>query len=188
MRRVLMIVVWLLGTIVPAHAQQFITVDFSTGQLWHMYGDNERDVYQVVLPRQSAQAAMAITQPVIGRFTQADYKPTWWPTLNMRRNDPSLPSAVRYGHPRHPIGVYRLRIAWQNPNNPGFWIPVRIHGGAKERDLNQAKSAGCIRMLDVDIERLVANKKRAQAAGQTEVIITFGFLPVPLTFISTIGE
>jgi len=160
----------------PVQAQQYITVDFSTGQLWHMYGNGQRDVYQVVLPRQSAQNSMNLTRPVVGRYTQADYKPTWWPTSNMRRRDSSLPRAVPYGHSRHPIGLYRLRIAWQNPSNPGFWQPVRIHGGAKVADLNQAKSAGCVRMLDQDINRLVANKKRAQHQGEVEVIVTFGFL------------
>jgi len=157
-----------------AAAQQHITVDFTTGQLWHQHGDGQSDVYQVVLPKTTAQATMRVAQrPVIGQFDRADYKPTWGPTPNMRRRDPSLPAVVRYGHPRHALGIYRLRIAWQNSGNHEFWRYVRIHGGAKEEDLNQAKSSGCIRMLNPDIQRLVANIQAAQAAGETEVIVVF---------------
>jgi len=161
-----------------AAAQQHITVDFTTGQLWHQYGDGQSDVYQIVLPTTTAQATMRVAQrPVIGQFDRAEYKPSWGPTPNMRRRDPSLPAVVRYGHPRHALGIYRLRIAWQNSGNHEFWQYVRIHGGAKEEDLNQAKSSGCIRMLDPDILRLVANIQAAQAAGETEVIVIFVHLP-----------
>jgi hypothetical protein len=158
-------------------AQQHVTVDFSTGQLWHQYGYGQSDVYQVVLPRPSAQATMRVNErAVIGHLTQAEYKPAWGPTPNMRRKDPSLPRIVRYGHPRHALGIYRLRIDWQKSGNHKFWQYVRIHGGAKMADLNQAKSSGCIRMLDPDIVQLVANIEAAQAAGETEVIVTFGHL------------
>jgi len=142
------------GFAVKAPAQQMITVDYSTGQLYHLYtlnGEDRTDRYQVVLPKTHVQRTMGLTRPVIGTLTQADYKPTWWPTANMRRNDPSLPKAVRYGQSRHPIGIYRLRIAWQNPRNPAFWEAVRIHGNAQTSDLNGAESAGCVRMIDQDI-------------------------------------
>jgi len=167
-----------------ATAQQFITVDFATGHLWHQYGDGQSDVYQIVLPKPSAQATMRLSErPVIGTLTQADYKPTWGPTPNMRRRDPSLPAVVRYGHPRHALGIYRLRIAWQNSGNHRFWQYVRIHGGAKVADLTLAKSSGCIRMLDQDILQLMANVRAAQAQGDHKVIVTFGHLAqsVPLT-------
>jgi len=165
------------GLITQASAQQFITVDFSSGQLWHTYGDGRQDLYQVVLPKHSVQSQMNIhEQPVVGRYEQADFKPTWWPTARMRREDNSLPPAVRFGEPRHPIGIYRMRILWQNPDSHSFWSPVRIHGGAQVQDLNQSKSAGCVRMLDQDIVRLVANLEQAKLDGDLEVIVTFGFL------------
>jgi len=176
--RILMwvVLVWS-GCVALAHAQQFITVDFSTGQLWHLYGDGQQDVYPVVLPRERVQTAMNISQPVLGKFSQADYRPTWWPTANMRRNNPTLPSSVSYGQSGHPIGIYRIRIAWINPSDPSFWRPVRIHGGAKLVDLHQLKSAGCVRMLDDDIKRLVSNINLAGQGGKPEVQVSFGFFP-----------
>lgn len=155
-----MMLVFLIITPLVVQAQQMIVVDFTTGQLWHLYGEGQRDRYQVVLPKIQVQEQMNLSSPVRGSFTQADYKPTWWPTENMRKRKPSLPTAVSYGQSGHPIGIYRLRIAWQNPQDPEFWAPVRIHGGAKLADLNEAESAGCVRMLDADITRLVENIKR----------------------------
>jgi lipoprotein-anchoring transpeptidase ErfK/SrfK len=120
---------------------------------------------------------MNISQPVLRKFSQADYRPTWWPTANMRRNNPTLPSSVSYGQSGHPIGIYRIRIAWINPSDPSFWRPVRIHGGAKLVDLHQLKSAGCVRMLDDDIKRLVSNINLAGQGGKPEVQVSFGFFP-----------
>ena len=156
--------------------EQQIVVDFSTGQLWHFHTNDQPDVYQVVLPKTEVQTTMGVSRPVHGHLTQADYKPTWWPTQNMRAGDSTLPKSVPYGNPRHPIGLFRLRIDWQNPINPNFWNPVRIHGGAKEVDLNQYKSAGCVRMLDEDIDRLVRNIEHAKGKGMVSVRVTFGYL------------
>jgi hypothetical protein len=175
MKIILWAVLILTGFAASARAQQSITVDFSTAQLWHLYGDGQRDLYPVVLPRMAAQHSMNFSQPVLGQLIHADYKPTWWPTANMRRKDSSLPSRVSYGQPGHPIGLYRLRIAWINPSSPAFWKPVRIHGGAQTRDLYKKRSAGCVRMLDEDIERLVSNIKRASQRGEAEVQVSFGF-------------
>ncbi len=175
MRIIFLVVLICIGWSAPVRAQQFITVDFSTGQLWHLYGEGQRDVYQVVLPKETVQREMNLSQPVIGQYVQADHKPTWWPTANMRARKPSLPREVRYGQSEHPIGIYRLRVDWQNPRNPDFWLPVRIHGGAKLADLNEAESAGCVRMLDEDIVRLVTNIKQARGHGETDIKVSFGF-------------
>lgn len=169
------LVLFFAGLVASAQAQQSIIVDFSTGKLWHFYGEEQRDVYPVVLPRTDVQYTMNFSSPVLGQLRQMDYQPTWWPTANMQRDDPSLPSRIEYGQPRHPIGLYRLRIFWINPSNPTFWAPVRIHGGAQTTDLYRLKSAGCVRMLDEDIEQLVQNINRAKASGETGVRIAFGF-------------
>jgi len=177
MRTLMFVVLVWGGLAASAQATQFINVDFSTGQLWHLYGDGQRDMYPVVLPRLGVQNSLNLTQPVVGRFRHADYKPTWWPTVNMRRRNPSLPSSVSYGQPGHPIGIYRIRIDWVNPANPLFWRPVRIHGGAKSVDLHEAKSAGCVRMLDTDIAQLVSTIKLAGQGEKAEVQVSFGFFP-----------
>jgi|AntRauTorckE6833_2_1112554.scaffolds.fasta_scaffold10531_1 lipoprotein-anchoring transpeptidase ErfK/SrfK len=168
-------VLFFAGLNASAQAQQSIIVDFSTGLLWHLYGDEQQDTYPVVLPRMDVQQTMNFSRPVLGQLKHADYKPTWWPTASMRHDDPSLPRRVEYGQSRHPIGLYRLRIFWINPTNPAFWGPVRIHGGARIWDLRRSLSAGCVRMMDEDIERLVNNIDHAKASGQTGVRIAFGF-------------
>lgn len=137
-------------------SEQVVFVDLKNARILHYYGENkEPDIYPIVLPRTNVQRLMRLVRPIHGTFTRADYKPTWWPTENMRRKDPSLPRAVHYGEARHPIGIYRLRIAWQNPVNPRFWDAVRIHGGARADDLYEGKSSGCFRMLDSDVTRMV---------------------------------
>lgn len=175
MRSILLAVSFVISLVTNVQAQQMITVDFSTGQLWHLYGEGQRDVYQVVLPKQHVQQEMNLSRPVLGTFTQADYKPTWWPTASMRAMKPALPKAVQFGQSGHPIGIYRLRIAWHNPPDAAFWAPVRIHGGAKDRDLNNAESAGCIRMRDAEIQKLVRNMQQAMQKGESSVIVSFGF-------------
>lgn len=140
-------------------AEQIIFVDFKNARLLHYYGDpgREPDIYPIVLPKLGVQAQMGLTHPVHGTLTQVDYKPTWWPTPNMRRAKPSLPAAIKYGEAGHPIGVYRLRILWSNPSDAAFWQWIRIHGGAQLVDLGNGESSGCIRMLDADITRMVQN-------------------------------
>jgi len=175
MRTLFLTILICLGFASTLRAQQFIAVDFNSGQLWHLYGEGQRDVYPVVLPKYDVQRQMDITRPVLGQLNQADYKPTWWPTQNMRRKNPALPSSISYGQRGHPIGIYRLRIGWTNPSNPSFWGPIRIHGGAKLADLYDAESAGCVRMLDQDIVRMVENISRAQQSGESQVQVSFGF-------------
>jgi hypothetical protein len=46
---------------------------------------------------------------------------------------------------------------------------------AKTADLHQSKSAGCVRMLDEDIERLVNNINLTNQGGKPEVQVSFGF-------------
>jgi lipoprotein-anchoring transpeptidase ErfK/SrfK len=166
------------GVATHVSAQQMITVDYSTGQLWHLYslnGESKTDSYQIVLPKIRVQQEMNLSRPVIGTLKQADYKPTWWPTANMRRKNKALPKQVRYGQHGHPIGIYRLQITWHNPIDSDFWQSVRIHGNAKQADLNEAESAGCVRMLDEDIKQMVGNIEAAQRQGEKEVQVSFGF-------------
>ena len=168
------VLIWVV-LVAPAHAQQIIQVDFTAGQLLHFYGEGQYDIYPVVLPRLEVQRSLNLVRPVLGQLISTDYKPTWWPTVNMGRKYPSLPRSVSYGYPGHPIGIYRLRIDWENPTNPSFWQPVRIHGGAKTIDLYQAKSAGCVRMLDEDIVRLVKKINHLRQTDEAAVQISFGF-------------
>ncbi len=151
--------------------QSTITVDFDFKEVRYQGGGVSR-IYPAVLPKPTALQSMQLDRwPVWGMLSQTDREPAWMPTPNMRRANPRLPKVVRYGEPLHPIGIYRLRVNWQNPTRPSFWQYVRIHGGAKEKDLYQHLSSGCVRMLDADITDMVALLK--SAGGETR--ITFGY-------------
>jgi hypothetical protein len=157
-----------------AHATTAIStidVDFDFHEVRYRDSANRR-IYPAVLPKPNALQSMQLErQPVWGLLSQIDHKPTWWPTPNTRRARPTLPQAVPYGHRLHPIGIYRLRVHWQNPTRPNFWQYVRIHGGAKEQDLYQKLSSGCVRMLDANISEMVSLIRHA--GGTT--LVTFGY-------------
>ena len=148
-----------------------IIVDFDFKEVQYQGGGVSR-IYPAVLPKPIALQSMQLERrPVHGELSQIDYKPAWMPTPDMRRANPRLPKVVRYGEPLHPIGIYRLRVNWQNPTKPDFWQYVRIHGGAKEADLYGHYSSGCVRMRDADITEMVALLQRA--GDKTR--ITFGY-------------
>ncbi len=155
---------------------QYVGVDFDFRELRY-FGDT-RKIYPVVLPNPTELKNMQLeVGPVDGTLTQVDHKPTWWPTPNTRADRPNLPRAVPYGHRLHPLGIYRLRIAWENPRDANFWQYVRIHGGAKQGDLYERLSLGCIRMRDPDITELVALIR--QHGGQLQVTFGYGLMLAP---------
>lgn len=155
---------------VAAVADQILFVDFKHGRMLHYHDASDQpDRYPVVLPLSSVRQEMMLSEPVHGTVTQIDFKPTWWPTANMRSRKPSLPESIAYGQKGHPIGLYRIRIEWMNPSDAAFWQTIRIHGGAEAKDLFTEASSGCIRMLDADIDKLV--KKIEELGG--EVRVTF---------------
>ncbi|MCA9357640.1 L,D-transpeptidase family protein [Candidatus Kaiserbacteria bacterium] len=147
-----------------------ISVNFKTATLFLSKAHQIIAAYPVVLPRATVQTRMRLTKVIYGEVTQVDYKPTWWPTENMLRHNPALPTAIPYGHPKHPIGLYRIRVHWINPENPSFWVPIRIHGGAKDQHLTGKFSSGCVRMKDEDISSLVEHIDSGEARVSIEIL------------------
>lgn len=74
--------------------------------------------------------------------------PTWTPTANMRRRDPSLPVRVA-GGPRNPLGARALYL-YRNGRDTLY----RIHGTNEPWSIGKSASSGCIRMLDEHIFEL----------------------------------
>lgn len=101
--------------------------------------------YPVATPRPGA------SRPV-GQFTilQKREWPSWTPTANMRRRDPSL-RAMR-GGPRNPLGARALYL-YRN----GAATMYRIHGTNDPSSIGRAASSGCIRMHNDDVIKIFAS-------------------------------
>lgn len=74
--------------------------------------------------------------------------PSWTPTANMRRRDPSLPVTMA-GGPGNPLGARALYL-YENGRDTLY----RIHGTNQPASIGKAASSGCIRMLNEDVFEL----------------------------------
>jgi lipoprotein-anchoring transpeptidase ErfK/SrfK len=77
-------------------------------------------------------------------ITEKRHSPTWIPTPDMRKRDPSLPERVGPG-PSNPLGTRALNLGW-----PYY----RIHGIDKPAKVGQAVSSGCFGLYNHAIEEL----------------------------------
>ena len=68
--------------------------------------------------------------------------PTWTPTPDMRRENPTLPAYVPGGHPLNPLGPRAMYLGKTN---------YRIHGTDAPWTVGQEVSHGCIRMYNADV-------------------------------------
>ncbi|MEM7318238.1 MAG: L,D-transpeptidase family protein [Pseudomonadota bacterium] len=82
--------------------------------------------------------------------------PTWTPTANMRRRDPSLPAFMPAG-PDNPLGTHAMYLSW-----PAYLI----HGTHDTRKIGRRSSSGCIGLYNEHIEALFG-----KAAVGTEVLL-----------------
>lgn len=72
--------------------------------------------------------------------------PTWTPTPDMRRRDPSLPSHVPAG-PDNPLGTHAMYLSW-----PAYLI----HGTHDTRKIGRRSSDGCVGLYNEQIAELFA--------------------------------
>ncbi len=72
--------------------------------------------------------------------------PTWTPTANMRKRDPSLPAFMPSG-PDNPLGTHAMYLEW-----PAYLI----HGTHDTRKIGRQSSSGCIGLYNRMIEELFA--------------------------------
>ncbi|WP_339644002.1 L,D-transpeptidase [Jannaschia helgolandensis] len=71
--------------------------------------------------------------------------PSWTPTANMRRRDPSLPIRVEGGDPINPLGTHGMYLDW-----PAYLV----HGTADTRKIGRRSSSGCIGLYNEQIAEL----------------------------------
>ncbi|WP_371226122.1 L,D-transpeptidase [Roseovarius sp. 2305UL8-3] len=72
--------------------------------------------------------------------------PTWTPTANMRKRDPSLPAFMPSG-PDNPLGTHAMYLEW-----PAYLI----HGTHDTRKIGRQSSSGCIGLYNHMVEELFA--------------------------------
>lgn len=72
--------------------------------------------------------------------------PTWTPTPDMRRRDPSLPSHVPPG-PENPLGTHAMYLSW-----PAYLI----HGTHDTRKIGRRSSDGCVGLYNEQVAELFA--------------------------------
>ena len=70
--------------------------------------------------------------------------PTWIPTPNMRRRDPSLPAIVHPG-PDNPLGTRAMNLGWQY---------YRVHGIDNVEKIGRRASNGCFGLYNHHVEEL----------------------------------
>jgi lipoprotein-anchoring transpeptidase ErfK/SrfK len=95
--------------------------------------------YLCSVPRSAEYERKGRTKIVHKRF-----EPTWIPTPDMRKKDPSLPKEVGPG-PANPLGTRAMNLDWQY---------YRIHGIDRPEKVGQKVSSGCFGLYNDKIEEL----------------------------------
>ena len=119
-----------------------LVIDKRNRFLFHVTGPGRAVRYGVAVGREGAQWQ---GQAVVGRKARW---PSWTPTANMRRRDPSLPVTMP-GGPQNPLGARALYL-YQDGRDTLY----RIHGTNEPWSIGKAASSGCIRMLNEDVFEL----------------------------------
>lgn len=105
----------------------------------HYWSEDERIAvtYPCSVPMSDEFARLGYTEVTLKRF-----EPTWIPTPNMRKRDPSLPEVVGPG-PDNPLGSRAMNLSWQY---------YRIHGIDNPAKIGRKASNGCIGLMNPHVE------------------------------------
>lgn len=124
----------------PANAAPgTIIVRFSERRLYYVLPQQRAIAYPIGAPMGEARWSG------VTHISSRRINPTWTPTSDMRRENPTLPAYVPGGHPRNPLGVRALYLGAST---------YRIHGTDAPWTVGQAVSHGCIRMYNNDVINL----------------------------------
>lgn len=102
----------------------------------------DRRLYHIVEPGRAISYPIAVPRPEnrwqgVERVSYKKINPTWTPTPEMRRENPSLPRVVSGGAPENPLGVRAIYLG-----NTLY----RIHGTDAPWTVGTNVSRGCVRM------------------------------------------
>jgi len=121
-----------------------IIVSFGDRRLYYIEGKNSAISYAIAIPKDEARWSG------VSYVSQKRENPTWTPTADMRRENPTLPSYVAGGDPRNPLGTRALYLGESM---------YRIHGTDAPWLIGQQVSHGCIRMYNEDVADLYHRAK-----------------------------
>jgi lipoprotein-anchoring transpeptidase ErfK/SrfK len=120
-----------------------ILIDTDNLKLYFIDRKGSAMQYPVALGKLGAE------MPDVAYFIDRTAKwPKWWPTENMRENNPDLPK-VMDGGLGNPLGAAALYLS----NANGFTI-FRIHGNNDPSSIGKNASAGCVRMYNDEVSGL----------------------------------
>lgn len=113
----------------------------SASRAVHFWSEDEATylVYPCSVPMSEELTRRGRTEITLKRMN-----PTWIPTPNMRKRDPSLPAIVHSG-PDNPLGTRALNLSWQY---------YRVHGIDDERKIGRQASNGCFGLFNRHVEHL----------------------------------
>lgn len=108
----------------------------------HFWSEDESTylVYPTSVPMTEDFTRRGMTEVTLKR-----YQPTWIPTPNMRKRDPSLPERVEGGDPKNPMGTRAMNLSWQY---------YRVHGIDDPAKVGRRASNGCFGLINAHVEEL----------------------------------
>ncbi len=121
-----------------------IIVSFGDRRLYYIESKTTAISYAIAIPKDEARWSG------ISYVSQKRENPTWTPTPDMRRENPTLPAYVAGGDPRNPLGNRALYLGDSM---------YRIHGTDAPWLIGQQVSHGCIRMFNEDVADLYRRAK-----------------------------
>jgi lipoprotein-anchoring transpeptidase ErfK/SrfK len=113
-----------------------IVVSFADRKLYYVLPNGRAISYPIAGPKDIARWSGVLF------VSSKRVNPTWTPTPEMRRENPTLPAYVPGGHPLNPLGARALYLGSST---------YRIHGTDAPWTIGQDASSGCIRMFNNDV-------------------------------------
>lgn len=124
----------------PSLEKGAILCDTSQYRLFYWGEDGEFRTYPTSIARRDDLIVRGRT-----KVTRKVHGPSWTPTPNMRRENPTLPRYVRPFDPLNPLGTHALYVEFPY---------IRIHGTHRNDKIGRASSSGCIGLYNKHIEEL----------------------------------
>lgn len=121
------------------HAPDQLIVSFADRRLYHIIERGRAISYPIAVPRPEHR------WKGVERISYKRVNPSWRPTAQMRREQPSLPAIVPGGAPQNPLGVRAIYLG-----NTLY----RIHGTDAPWTIGSNVSRGCVRMHNEHVVEL----------------------------------
>ena len=118
-----------------------IVADFGSRALHYWDAAGEHRLFPTSVPISEELTKRGYTEVV-----RKKVGPSWTPTADMRRRDPSLPEFLPPG-PENPLGTHAMYLSW-----PAYLI----HGTHDTRKIGRPSSSGCIGLYNEHIAELFA--------------------------------